>query len=186
MKAYNGFKAQKATSGFPELPVGGYVCKIMSAKVDQNTYGEQLIIAYDVAEGEHTGFWKKAYDSDTRTDKKWAGVCYIRVPNDNGEAWTRKAFENFIYAVEESNPGYHWDWNEKGLKGKAVGIIIGEKEKLSKDGTQVFVNTVARGTASADDIRNGDFRIPKKKEVKKVDTSGYEELTEGDDDLPFA
>ncbi|MDO5547716.1 MAG: hypothetical protein Q4F79_04435 [Eubacteriales bacterium] len=190
MKAYSGFKAQKASSGFPELPAGGYVCKIISARDEEGTYGEQLVIAYDVTEGEYKGFWKSAYDADTRNDKKWGGVCYIRVPDETDEAWMRRAFENFIYAVEESNPGYHWDWNEGGLKGRSVGIIVGEKEKLSKDGTQVFTNTVARGTASVDDIRNSDFKIPKKKELKNkpkasAAPTGFTEMDDSDDELPF-
>lgn len=190
MKAYNGFKAQKAGSGFPELPAGGYVCKIMNATVENGNYGEQLVLDYDVTEGEHKDFWRAAYKADTRDDRKWGGKCYISVPDEADEAWKRRPFENLIYAVEESNPGYHWDWNENGLKGKAVGIIIGEKEKLSKDGTQVFVNTVARGTASVDDIRNGDFKIPKKKEIKNKpmtaeNTGGFTEVDGSDDELPF-
>lgn len=191
MKAYNGFKARKVSnSGFPELPVGGYVCKILTACVEAGQYGEQLVIAYDVTEGECANFWKAAYDADTRDDKKWSGVCYIRVPSDTNEEWKRRPFENFIYAVEESNSGYHWDWNESGLKDKAVGIVIGEKEKLSRDGTQVYTNTVARGTASVQDIRNGAFTIPKKKEVKKPDSSGtsdngFTETKENNDELPF-
>lgn len=191
MKAYNGFKARKASTGFPELPVGGYVCKILSARVEGGQYGEQLIVAYDVTEGEYANFWKTAFDADTRNDKKWSGVCYISVPSDSDEEWKRKPFENFIYAVEESNSGYHWDWNEMGLKGKAVGILIGEKEKLSQDGTQVYTNKVARGTAAVQDIRSGDFKIPKKKEVKRPDSSGtgnfggFTEMKEGTDELPF-
>lgn len=187
MKAYNGFKAQKASSGFPELPAGGYVCKIMKAEIVNGNYGEQLVINYDVVEGEHKGFWKQTWTEDTRNDKKWGGICYISVPDESKEAWTRKPFENFIYSVEESNAGYHWDWNEGGLKDKLVGIIVGEKERLSKDGTQVYTNTVARGTASIDDIRKGDFKIPKKKEVQKSAATAPAGFTEvdNDDDLPF-
>lgn len=187
MKAYTGFKAQKAQSGFPQLPAGGYVCKIVSAREDSGKFGNQLVIAYDVVEGEHKDFWKSAFDADTRSDRKWSGVYYISVPEDGGEEWQRRPFENFIYSVEASNSGYHWDWNEAGLKGKAVGIIIGEKEKLSADGTQVFVNTIARGSASVEDIRNGDFKIPKLKKLKKQENSipaGFTEVTD-ENDLPF-
>ena len=38
--------------------------------------------------------------------------------------WDNRAFGNAIWAIEQSNPGYHWDWNEQGLKGKAVGINV--------------------------------------------------------------
>lgn len=186
MKAYSGFKAQKATSGFPELPVGGYVCKIMKAEIVNGSYGEQLVLSYDVVEGEHKDFWKNAWAADTRDDKKWGGVCYISVPDETKEAWTRKAFENLIYAVENSNSGYHWDWNETGLKDKLVGIVVGEKERLSRDGAQVYTNTVARNTESVDDIRKGNFKIPKKKEVSKSSaaTAGFTEMS-NDDELPF-
>lgn len=188
MRAYNGFKAQKTGgSGFPQLPVGGYVAKIISAKCENGNWGEQLVVAYDITEGEYASFWKKAYDEDTRPEKKWSGVYYVTVPTGNEEEWQRRGFENLIYAVEESNPRYHWDWNEAGLKGLSFGVLIGEVESLSKDKTRVFTNTRCRGTATVDEIRHGSFQIPKKKEVKvkPVDTSEFTETMDDDGDIPF-
>jgi len=37
-------------------------------------------------------------------------------------------------AVEKSNPGYRWDWNEKGLVGKCFGGVFQREEFVTKDG----------------------------------------------------
>ena len=37
-------------------------------------------------------------------------------------------FKGFITAIEKSNPAYRWDWNEQGLKGKLIGIVLQEEE----------------------------------------------------------
>ena len=53
MKAFKGYDETKAYgSGMEQLPKGGYVCKIMKASVESGQYGEQLVIALDIAEGD--------------------------------------------------------------------------------------------------------------------------------------
>lgn len=195
IKKYNGFEAKKAGGAkFPELPVGGYVCKVMNAEVTSGMYGDQLIVSYDVAEGENKDFWRKAYAEDSRPDKKWGGVMYLNIPDENTEQKKRIAFENFAYALEDSNAGYHWDWDETKLKGKMLGIIVSEKEKWSKDHTKIFTNTYAYGAASIDDIRSSNYKIPDIWKVKDGGNSSvtpastfptFSEVMDDGADLPF-
>ena len=58
----------------PKLPLGAYVCKVKKAVVQINSYGEQLCILFDIAEGEHKNFYDADFKSSTLQDKKWKGV----------------------------------------------------------------------------------------------------------------
>ena len=43
---YNGSKSEKSTS-FAPIPAGGYVAKIMGARIENYSWGSVLIIAFD-------------------------------------------------------------------------------------------------------------------------------------------
>ena len=50
MKAFNGLEIKKSVSASEPLPAGGYVAKILNAKVEEYSWGEVLVISFDVAE----------------------------------------------------------------------------------------------------------------------------------------
>ena len=129
IKPYNGAKAAKFANREP-LPRGGYVLKIISAKTEDYDWGQKLILAVDVCEGEHKGFFERDFKANTNEDKKWRGTYRINVPNEGGQYFEtqQKSFNNFIACVEESNSGYHWDWDESKLKGKLIGGLWRNKE----------------------------------------------------------
>ena len=193
MKAFAGFKAEKASSGREILPAGGYVCDIKSAKVEEYRGGEfsALVLAIEVAEGQYAGFWKKDYDQNTNDDKKWRGTYRISIPKDDGteqDGWTKRTFGNFIWCIQESNPGYTWNWDEKTLKGKKLGVLYRNKE-WEFDGKTGWT-TEAAGSVSVDDIRSGNFKPLKDKPLKdKPKEDSRPQFTEepaGDEnDLPF-
>ena len=197
MKPYNGFKAQKSAGAREILPAGGYVCRICEAKVEiyKTRNGgtmETLIWAIEIIEGEHAGFWKKDFDSQTGEDKKWRGTMRINLPKDDGseqDGWTKRTFENAMWALEDSNPGYTWDWDEKKLKGKIVGILYRNREWEYNGNTGW--TTEAGGVTSVDDIRNGKFKPLKDKPLKNKNAnnnnnSSFSALANADEnDLPF-
>lgn len=194
MKAFNGFKAEKASSGREILPAGGYVCEIKSAKeeVYNSSNGEfcVLVLAIDVVEGEYAGFWKKDYDGNTADDKKWRGNFRISVPKDDGteqDGWTKRTFGNFIWAVQESNPGYVWNWDEKTLKGKKIGVLYRNKE-WEIDGKTGWT-TEAGGAISVEDCRAGKFKMLKDKPLKdrpaQSQTAAVPDTVDDSEELPF-
>ena len=194
MKAFNGFEAKKQGGSREILPVGGYVCEIKSAKeeVYNSSNGEFrfLVLAIDVAEGEYAGFWKKDYDGNTADDKKWRGTFRISVPKDDGteqDGWTKRTFGNFIWAIQESNPGYTWNWDEKTLKGKKLGVLYRNKE-WEIDGKTGWT-TEAGGAISVDDCRAGKFKMLKDKPLKdrpaQNKTSSSPDVAVDEEDLPF-
>ena len=194
MKAYNDFRAEKASSGREILPAGGYVCTVKSVKIDEyhNDFGDTqyLVLAIDVSEGQFAGFFEKDYKQNTNDDKKWRGTYRIRIPSDDGteqDSWTKRTFGNFIWAVQESNPGYTWSWDEKTLKGKKLGVLYRNKE-WEYNGKTGWT-TEAAGSASVDDIRAGNFKPLKDKPLKDKPLQTAPQFTEepagGSDDLPF-
>ena len=189
MKSYSDFSAKKVSGGREILPAGGYVCKILSVKTEENEWGSKLALAIDVTEGEYTGFFKKDFDSNDREDKKWRGIYRVNIPKDDRseqDAWTKRSFGNFIWAIQESNTGYIWDWDEKKLKGKTLGVLFRNKEWAMEDRTGW--TTEAAGSASADDVRTGSFKPLKDKPLKnrpQVESSSSNESIEDPDDLPF-
>lgn len=188
MKKYSDVKAERSAGGRETLPAGGYVCNILSARVESGEWGDTLVVAHDVAEGEYAGLFKRDYDNNTRDDKKWRGTFRLRLPKDDGseqDGWKKKSLGNFIWALEESNPGFTFDWDEKKLKGKKIGLLYRNKEWAFQDRTGW--TTEAISADSIDNIRNGKFKIPKDKPlpVKEVAPPAFTDEGDDDGDLPF-
>ena len=182
------FEAKRMGGAREILPAGGYVCEIKSAKEETYDWGKVLLLAIDVAEGEYTGFWKRDFDNNDREDKKWRGIYRVNVPKDDGsesDNWTKRSFGNFIWAVQESNPGYAWDWDEKKLKGKKIGVLYRNREWEMNGNTGW--TTEAAGSCSVDDCRAGKFRLPKDKPLKNrpVEQTAAANVIDSEDDLPF-
>lgn len=188
MRQFKDFKAERSSSGRETLPAGGYVCQILSAKVESGEWGDTLVIAHDVCEGEYAGIFKRDYDNNTMDNKKWRGTFRLKLPKDDGteqDAWKKRSFNNFIWAVENSNPGYSWAWDEKTLKGKKVGLLYRNKEWEYND--RRGWTTEAAGSESIDNIRDGKFKMLKDKPLPEKPVSAPV-FTEEDDDegtLPF-
>ena len=183
---YNGAKAEKAIGG-AALPAGGYVAKIESARVEEYSWGTVLVVALDVAEGEHAGHFRKQFADNPDVNKKWKGTCRLTVPNENSKyfAAEKRSFNNFIFALEQSNSGYTFDWDERKLKGKLFGALYRNKEFIANDGKKI-TTTECGGCTDIHSIRDGSFTPLKDKLLKeetKPDTSA--DLFDEDDDLPF-
>lgn len=134
MKQFNGYdqakEAAKQTAG-AKLPPGAYKAKILDVKYEEGKNGnsDRILIQYDITEGEYKDFFQKQYDENTSEDKKWKGKTAIYVPSDDGsekDGWTKRSFARWTNALEDSNVGYVWDWDEKKWKGLAIGLMYAE------------------------------------------------------------
>ena len=176
MKPFSGFEdAQRNArfSGNARLPKGGYVCKILGVKFEEGKDGKSslLRVQYDVTEGEFAGFFKKQYDASTDDNKKFKGQTVVYIPKDDGseqDGWTKNSFAKWTNALEDSNEGYKWDWDEKKWKNKAIGLVFGETGTVI-EGKEV-VYTECRYPAAVSEIREGTF-----KEAKFKAKNGYGE-----------
>ena len=168
IKQYNGAKAQRRAAR-EILPKGGYVAKILDAKVQNYDFGDKLVLSFDVAEGPYNGFFKRDYNQNPNEDKKWRGVVRLSIPKDDGsekDGFTKKSFAGWTKSFEDSNKGYVWDWDENKWVGKIIGIVFGET------GTKIegkdVIYTEARFAVDAQKVRDG-----KAPEAKFKAKNGY-------------
>ena len=131
MKSFNGYDdAKKAAqvSALAKLPVGAYVCKVKEVRYESLDWGDKIVLAFDIHEGEYKDFFAKQFEANTSEDKKWKGKVNIFVPKDDGsekDGYTKRSFAGWTDSFEKSNKGYSWDWDEKKWKNKLVGIVFG-------------------------------------------------------------
>ena len=195
MKKFNNWENVKAASEFVPLPAGGYIVELKNAKVKEykNQNGdafERFEIALDIDEGEFKDYYASDYCNQTNEDKKWKGVLRLYMPKEDGseqDEWTKSRFKSFIEAVEDSNPGFHWDWDESKLRGKKIGCLfrLEEWEYNGKTGkkAQPFK------AVSVEKIKSGNFKTPKEKLLDKnasaltAPTPEFRDIP--DEDVPF-
>ena len=157
------------------LPLGAYVCRVKGVRIDAyDATSAQLVIQFDIAEGEYADFYKREFAANTIPNKKFKGVLRVWLPKDDGsekDEWTKSTFKGMCTAFEKSNPGYVWNWEEKSLVGRMVGILF-RNEEWEYEGKTGWAVRPFRAI-SVDSARNGDFKIPKEKPLKKSNSGGY-------------
>lgn len=193
MKPINNFdKVQPAGGSYDTLPAGAYVCKIQKCTEEKNRSGSgsHLAILFDIAEGDYREFFMADWKGQNREDKFWRGIIRQNIPDEKSDKYDMQCrfFKTFVNAVEDSNDGYDWDWDEKKLKGKLIGVVFREVEKQSARGT-VYVVTNADSVCSVEAARNGTAKIPERKTLSVPGSPGFAPASGPADvsasDLPF-
>ena len=183
MKKIAGYdEAEPLTGEFEVLEAGGYICKIINAKVEKSkTNKEMLVIAFDIAEGDHKDYFKKRFDNNTSLDKKWStnGIYRQMLEGEKAVGYLK----GLMTSLEASNSNFKWEWDESKLKGLSFGGIFGREQYEAFDGTLKFT-TKLQFIRSVEKIKNRDFKIPDDKLLNKKQDEG-EYITVNDDELPF-
>lgn len=175
MKPIEGWDLINEAGEFKRLPAGIYGVKITNVvDVPEKEYFE---IYCDITKGEYANYFKTLVESGGRDTSR-----DIRSYKPNALPF----FKAFITAVEKTNPGYKWDWDEKKLIGKNVIGVFGEEEYLDKEGN-VKISTKLVEFRSLEAYKEGRIKVP---ELKKLPESEKpQEVVEDpvnlDDDLPF-
>lgn len=195
IKSFNDFNATQAYTDIEQLPRGAYVCRITGAKIEENDYGQRVKIAFDIAEGEYAGYYQSKYDRNTNEDKKWPGVYSLSVPKDDGseqDGWTKRRFKTFTNALEDSNNGYHFDWDETKFKGKLIGLVFNYRE-YEFNGQRGWTPNAAKAVSIAD-VREGKCKIPEDRPLRNAaPTAAQQNAIEGfmqvpsgtEEEIPF-
>ena len=166
---------------FERLELGGH--KGIIIKVEEYTSdfsGKKSLKVYvdTASDDKQPEYFKKQYENDTRIDRKYPNGAIKYVPLGEEENQI-KMLKSFITAYENSN-GCQFDWGKdwEQLKGKKIGIIFGQEEYTSQDGTTKLA-TKLREFRSIDKVDN--VKIPK---VKLLDNTyvDYEEYTKSSAD----
>lgn len=189
MKMANDWNTTRAAmSGDGErLSLGGHVCRIMNARVEERAGHEVMVLSFDIDEGsEYDGFFRRQYDrfKDSSATPQWPmGGTFSQFTRDYKDPnKTNPYFKGLIQAITDSNPNFVWNWDEKSLKGKAIGLVFGEEEYKGRDG-EIKTSTRARYCCSAESAPEKD--APKLKEYKGAKPAANQFTEVDDDELPF-
>ena len=161
--------------GRREIP-GGYIVKI--TYVEDVKEKEYLRVEWDYTEGELAGAHQECYDAFGF----WPAPLYRSY-----KAKAAGMFKAFIEAIGRSNQGFAWDWNEKNLVGKWIGVVTREEEYMSNSGelkTRIIVDRVLPVV----DIMNGNFTVqPTKRKEASNRNNAVVDMTAPafDEDTPF-
>ena len=125
----------KGMEDFKALPIGAYECVIKKAEVYKNPTSEKesFKVEVDILSGEYKDYFQKRFDNNPNLLKKWDNnsTRYLAFQGENVNY-----FKGFITCVENSNPGYKWDWDEEKLTGKKVCGVYQYEEYERQDGTK--------------------------------------------------
>ena len=167
---------------FERLELGGHKGIIIKAEEYTSDFSgkKSLKVYVDTAsDDKQPEYFKKQYENDTRIDRKYPNGAIKYVPLGEEENQI-KMLKSFLTCVENSNTNYTYDWNKEvdQLKGKKIGIVFGQEEYRSQDGTTKLA-TKLNQFRSIDKIDN--IKIPK---VKLLDNTyvDYEEYTKSSAD----
>ena len=172
MKPIEGWDLINEAGEFKRLPAGIYGVKITSVK--DNSEAKYFEITCDIIKGEYANYFKAQVDAGLKDGSKT-----IRSYTDKALPF----FKGFITAVEKSNPGYTWDWDETKLVGKNVIAVFGEEE-YEKDG-EVRVGTKLVEFRSIDAWKEGKITVPPLKKLPPKEVEPAPEAVKLDNDFPF-
>ena len=192
MKATSNFRSEPAKSAYPMLPKGLYIAQIKGVKVEEEVPDQRMTIRLDIAEGEYAGYYTKRYKADQERggqfEVKYKGdfVLYAVDEKNTARKFPQsdiKKFNGSMWAIEQSNPGYRWEWDERTLAGKLVGINV-------RQGTFNGIEYTNIGRLeSIPDIKAGKVKV-----MKDAEPRGSASTTEAagdgfnmvvDEDVPF-
>lgn len=170
---------------FEKLELGGHKGVIIKAEeYTSEVSGKTSLKVYvdTASDDKQPGYFKKQYENDTRIDRKYpnGAIKYVPLGEEENQVKMLKAF---ITAYEKSN-NCQFDWNKEvdQLKGKKIGLVFGQEEYTSQDGTTKLA-TKLNQFRSIDKVDN--VQIPKVKllDGTYVEYENYTKKEESND--PF-
>lgn len=178
MRKIDNFDSVVPAGESKPFPIGPQPCVI--TKVEDMPDKSMLYVEFDVAQGEMKGHFKDVYDATG----KWYGTTYRSYRNEAA----LRFFKAFITAVEKSNVGYRWNWDEKTLVGKYL-IVNFREEEYVYDG-EVRTNVKPFEFRSIEAWKEGSVdKNPPKLTLKAQNIEEPGKKTEPaeipDDELPF-
>ena len=174
----------KKNEGFIGLPpAGAYEAEIQAVRFKakneaENVYRDTIELMIEITEGEYKNRYHEVYEGqkDRFGDSvMYKGVFRLTPPSDDDEDWMKRAFEGNLWCVEQSNPDYKWDWDEKKLKGKKVGINI-RKYLYTYNGKERETTEIGK-FETIQDVRDGKCKPMKPRDKRK---GGSEEAASTD------
>ena len=188
-------------SEFKALPKGGYICRIIMAEETKSSTGKPMLhIAFDIVEGEYTGYFmnlfqaRKKNNSDPLKEIKYPfeGQKWIMLNDYEDPNKTSRQFKGFCTAVEDSGTEI---WNLNGeldlgrVKGAEVGVVFQNVENEFNEKTSWRAQPWAFRSIEA--IATGNYFVPDDKPLPATYNTGFQPTSSADsfsaaqDDIPF-
>ena len=144
----------KEADEFDNPTPGAYIAVI--CHVEDVEEREYLMIEWDYAEGAYKG-----HNQDTFNR---AGFWPTKMPRSY-KPTAEGFFKSFKTALENSNPGYHFDeFNLRDMVGRRFGVVLGEEEYINNSG-EVKTRLYVAQTRSIQAIQKGDFKVSERKRL---------------------
>lgn len=174
---YKNFEAKQSKGFLTVPPAGAYVAEIKNVNVIEPTDRNPrtvLELIVDISEGEYTHRYKDLFDENKNRfgDANYRGTFRITVPteqDDEEDNWIKRKFEDQMFAIQESNPGYAWDWDEKRLKMKKVGISV--RNRIYEYGGKTRSTTEIGRLEIVQDVRDGKIKPMKDRDQTQGKTA---------------
>ena len=170
---------------FEKLELGGHKGIIIKAEEYTSDFSgkKSLKVYVDTAsDDKQPEYFKKQYENDTRIDRKYpnGAIKYVPLGEEENQVKMLKAF---ITAYEKSN-NCQFDWNKdwEQLKGKKIGLVFGQEEYISQDGTTKLA-TKLNQFRSIDKVDNAQIPKVKLLDGTYVEYENYTKKEENND--PF-
>ena len=192
---WGSVQGRDGTDVMETVAPGGHICRIKSAEVGKSRNNQDmLILCLEIEEGgQYDGIYRRMYDARVRSAQggqavRWPCMYYQMINDYQHPENTNPRFKGLIRAVEESNPGFMWRWEERDLINRRVGMIFREEEYEANDGS---VRTNVKPFACFAAHKIAEIAVPAKKTLTNSPTaqhtspagSGFQEVQ--DDELPF-
>ena len=196
----DNFNPSQPTGERMTLPAGLYEAHVIAARVDDPEDKPVLLIQVEIDKGDYKDFFHKQYDSQRggQYPAKYKGVYRAQLPDGRDEehdARRQKTLEGVAWAFEQSNPGYHWGWDESALMGLKIGLNVREREYYynKRFGTVTEIGRLESLAAMNDPDESKRPKVMKKrllsererkqKEQDEANASGYVEVSS--EELPW-
>lgn len=192
---YKNFEARERTSFLTVPPAGAYVARIENVNVQDPTDTNprtviELIV--DITEGEYTHRYKDLFDDQKSRfgNANYRGTFRLTVPTDDDadeDNWIKRKFETSMWCIEQSNPNFEWDWDEKKLRKLSVGISVRNK-KYDYNGKVKTTTEIGR-LEVVQDVRDGKVKPMQDRDQTKKDNqtndaaNGFTAVN--DEDVPW-
>ena len=187
MRVIENYENIQASSGeFARPGNGGYILEIVNVTdVPYNAQtgkGDYLKIDYDIAVGDFKGYY-------TAQNERFGGGKWFANVIKSYKEKALGMFKHFTNCVEESNPGFKWNWQEQKLIGCRFGATLQEEEYEKNDGS-IGTRLIVKDIKTVKQIMDGDFKVPATKKLDKPVTAPASDFAVLSDDdfaasLPF-
>lgn len=142
-------------------PIPASIQGVRITKVVDNPANEYLEIYCDIVKGEYKDYFKTLTSLGLKdTSRTFRSYKANALP----------FFKAFITAIEKTNPGYRWDWDEQKLVGKNVMAVFGEEEYIDNEGNLKVVTKI-QDFRSLEAYQQGRITVPSIKRLSEEEKS---------------